>query len=821
MTGYEYVRLALKRFLSESRLDTNFLAYLRTSFIDGIARIFPSQGLFTFPVALTNNGDGTFTIGTDPADGTDGSGHILRLTGAARCVNVPFENGVGDRYWLGLHHIEIPSGVYTNPRTGTPEYDKTIEEVGVKGTPDAIVDMGGGRIRITVNSVFEAGVSNATRTVRVYLVNPISLDAAVAFEDVIVQYAAGNNFIETAGSLGQGTISVVAANYEVAALGVAVRKSVANPFPSDYAILGYVTGGGAAESVDDQVDLSGGGGHTLQKAYDGLGGLGSGRTITAENQAVVIRQENTTVYEHDVGNAALRIEKDMSTAIYPATPTIEYAFDIKAHPSTGGMIVVRVPLADYDGSDLLRVEEAINVLAGTDRIDFTRGAPLDLELTGLNGKLRESSGDMVEISGTLNSQDGLYWLHTIVDSNTLALRKLNGAAPVFIAEAGVKARIYRPIVLIGRNGALLEVNSMQDFLNDDNAAAIQSGLSINIPENETVDDAALKISRDGVGAIVTIDGEGNIDTLGDVDTHGSDVKLETGDIHMGANPADGGDIFMQDGTIANVGTIGFIAAAAIGLSMAGKTIDSCGGLDMTAPGGGGVGIDMNGTGIDMAGGDITMGAVGSGGDIHMRDGAIDDANSITITAGAGIGLSMGGKNIDNPTDVTISGGFKYNPSKTYHIIVEASDAKGDEGTYSALPEYQSGTSASHGQWVHGGGADDCAVVFPIHGLPLGAVVTTVDVLGINAFDDNEFSVQFMRLAHDWATPAVGTRVNIVGPTNSGVGAGVKKITLMPGGGHTVLDGNKYEVLVVMANGKSPMIKSVRVTYTLATIAQPV
>jgi hypothetical protein len=499
-TGDEYVNLVLKRFLSQIRMDTNFLTYLKTLAQDVHARIFPESGVFTYPVDITY-GSGVFSLSVTPAgdiSGADSLGHTVILA-TARQSNIPFEDDGTNTYWIAMKHIEIPSGIYDNPRTGLPEYDKTIEEVGEVDNPDVgtVIDDGDATITMDVNSIFESGVDHSGRVVRVWLENPMSSDEAVAFEDCTVTYASSDNTIATTGDLGQTVISTVHTDYKVACLGVTVRESATNPFASspEYILIGSIDSSQTAPAgtTDDtlQIDLSGGGGHSIQNAYNGAGGDGDGRDATIDYEAIQLLQTSTGPQLKDIYDAVLRVRKDGDTSVIALPEWIyeggidsvhrlfcNYSFLHRASIADGG---------DQSGAALLNPEETVDLIVSTANVDFTR-VGVDLTLATAEGKIQELGAyagppDLCEIRESAEGQDGVYMIDSVTDADTLVLKYIDGTSPSWTAETGVKARLFRSLLHVGAGGEIV-IKAIDDFAADHGVTSALIGtLRVVLPDD--------------------------------------------------------------------------------------------------------------------------------------------------------------------------------------------------------------------------------------------------------------------------------------------------------------------------------------------------
>jgi len=742
-------------------MNGNFLEYLQEMFYDGISRIFPVHGLFTYPYVLTNNGDGTFTIGTDPLIGTDGEGHILKLTGTDRNTNIPFEDTAATYYWVGMHYIEVPSGVYTNPRTGQVEYDLILEEIGELDNPSSVTDAGAGTIKLVVDSIFENGVDYSGRLVTVWLTNPMSADAAVAFETLTVSYdgGSGENSVTTTTLLGQASVSVATADYQVAALGVTVKKSATNPWVgSPYTIIGYVEGSTTNETTTDSRDLSGGGGHTLQKAYDGAGGAGDGRNISTTNEAVELDQLNLTLASQDVFHAPLRLTKDGERSVI-SNPT--WPHDVK--DTEGGIdilqrmlalyaLMCRVNLVDSSGNDFLRGSEAIDTISPT-TIGFPR-VGVDLFFTGLDAEISPYL-DLVQIVDSSNGNDGIYIVASLTPI-TITLKNLDGTDPTFVAETStsMEARIYRAILRVntydsrsGENDQSSLLLTNHDGFTFDYGGQYQIPLKI-VGSLGSLNDSPLILVQDYSGGLVfQTRYDGKTDLGGLLDTNGWDIDTEGGDVLSG-----GGIIDSESGIIRS---------------------------------GGGV--------IDSEGGDIQA----SGGDITTTSFGIISSNHNIIADNDGNGI----------------GDFKYGAARSIQRSVNIEhgiDISGGGWTYTTA------AVSGQGYWEHLGPASNMYFPFMI---PAGAVLDDVEVL-VNKINTNQMNIRVWRNNVNWSTPGVPSPVNLGSNGTTGTGPLIMNVL---GIGHTSLsDEDRYYIEIdVLAGTQADKIYAIRITFDYDTIVPSV
>lgn len=561
-TGDTRVELALKRFLSQNRLSSNFMDYLRTEYLDLGARIFPESGLFTYPVTITPNwGGNTFTLTPDPVEGIDNAGHVLQLEDAAHRTNIAFANVGGVHYWVGLRYIEIVSGVYANPRSGVAEYDLNMNEVGEKDVPDSVTDNLDGTITFVINTITQSGYSHAGRSVKVWLKNPLSIDATVAIETRTSTYAAPNNEIRTVGALGQSVISVDPNDYYVALIGPTVHGqplAAPMPFGDEYIVLGYIVGGAPGSvSTVDQVDLSGGGGHTLQKAYDGLSGSGSGRTVSVQDESIQLRQESVTYRDADIMNSALRIRKDIPTTLHDGGFLAEGGIDVATRFQAAHSFVGRSALHDMTGSDELRVEEAVSI-TNVDEITFTR-VGVDLTL-GSSTYSVIRAGDLVEISGSALGQDGVYTILAVAGTSLTCLEYSSAVAPGWANELGLTARIFRPVVSLNRNSHAISIRPLSDFYREFYAIAMPSGqLAFIMPDNTHDDEYVIKADRSADYFYVKANGDvqisGKLDILAGltdgIEMNGRSLDMGGGHITAALTISATGDIRSDDDIIAD------------------------------------------------------------------------------------------------------------------------------------------------------------------------------------------------------------------------------------------------------------------------------
>lgn len=244
-TGAEYTSITPKKLLGYQDFKNTLLDYIRESVREQSERVWDVGCVHGTQLTLAADGADKFQI-TGTSLSSDGDGHIMDIDNAAENSGLQFENVVSVPYYVALKHNVRPVGIAINPRTGWPEYKTWQEEIGEKGEPDSVTDLGA-TLRFVVDSVTEAGVSNAGRKVLVYK-NTAGKNATtegVAIEVCTVVWSGGQNRIETAAQFGQETVSTTASDYTVMLLGPSVKRNTDLRLSPEHCFLGIITGAGA------------------------------------------------------------------------------------------------------------------------------------------------------------------------------------------------------------------------------------------------------------------------------------------------------------------------------------------------------------------------------------------------------------------------------------------------------------------------------------------------------------------------------------------------------------------------------------------------
>lgn len=447
-TGEKNTNIYNKVLLGEQKMGAYFLTFLKNMIADMTQAAFLQSGVLDADtIGLGSTVNDTFTLDLTNADRLlDGAGNIVDLSGVASSLytDYPFENATASPYYAGIQYQSVPTGAEPNPRTGEAEYPYDEDTFGELGEPDSVAD-NTTFIRLVLDGILETSVDHSGRPVRVYLDNPVSPVAAVAFYDGTVVYSVPNNYVDipytpSAGPLGQHapfTLSLTAADYRVHVKGVSWFKNTDLRTSPNYAFIGIITGNGPAAIpvTFDITDQRPAFLISLDRAYraNSPDTPAPGRTITVDKWAVRLTQTASTQREQDPANMALRIDK-LGESITGGIGLSVFGSwqDYSAFPF--GMMQNAADAAS--GGDLQPLEDVDLVNPGT--ITFNRGA-VDFTTT-VDDIIRNVSA--VWITGTTsNAQDGLYIISSIASINSMTVTNMDGTSPAFSAESNVNARV--------------------------------------------------------------------------------------------------------------------------------------------------------------------------------------------------------------------------------------------------------------------------------------------------------------------------------------------------------------------------------------------
>ena len=457
-TGSRKVNITHKSVLSMEDLKDRFLDYLSGENDEVTSAIFQGESgvLDSDEIELNSLANDTFDLVLTNANKVVvQSGEIITLPDGIAGITsgIPFENQVGVPYYVGIKYAEVVNGTQRNPRIpGLVEYVSLEDSFGEVDYPNSVSDDPVGQVlTLVVSSVTENGTPHTARVCTVWLVDPVNPDATIAIRNVSIQYdgVSGDNFIEIPYSVSQGPlgqtapenpISTTATDYRVFVKGASWSRSVDLRPDKDYAFVGIITGNGPAAipvafDLTDQVPVFI---NTLDRAYDGATGSGSGRRIFADSGAVEILTRTGSGDDH---HASFRIERNEDTEEGICSEFI------LTH-ETGVAIAALRPITYDSGGpnpELIVNDPCVtNAVAG--RFTSTRvGA-------GWSGANEDLTMDFAWVQGT-NDHDGLYLIETI-GVGFYNVRNLDGTAlvgPWTAGQAGTLT-ILRPVLWLSDYG---------------------------------------------------------------------------------------------------------------------------------------------------------------------------------------------------------------------------------------------------------------------------------------------------------------------------------------------------------------------------------
>lgn len=435
-TGNQKINLFLKKFLPQQQFKDNFLEYLLAQTRQNLELQYPDSGVFEGGVLSSLTSD-QFRVSI-PTTATDGQGRILELDPAHSFV--PFQNEIGVDYYVGLRFNKIFQETEVNPRTGKIEYTFIEEQIGELAEPTSVAD-NGTSLTFNLDSVFEAGVSHAGRTVLAYLKQ--AQGEADAFFIGVSSWNGSNNVMTTSNLLGQtaGSVSTDAADYQVFVFGPTVRRNTDLSLDPNITFLGIVTGAGAGNQPTDfdqdginQLFPTGEVGDLNDEVKSFLvgGGLISwdldSQTLTwAEPLKMVLphRPHNFDVAAGSVAGLAdgeiLYIEGELPGGTKPL---------LKVAANSMPNLASNIPIAVREGNNV-----------------YFRDGALELKGAGgedTSGRIHDITQDLLNYLGADSETDGdpnytsvpLYTPSTVAqgDNLTLAIDKLNAALSAFLTN---------------------------------------------------------------------------------------------------------------------------------------------------------------------------------------------------------------------------------------------------------------------------------------------------------------------------------------------------------------------------------------------------
>lgn len=211
-TGEKLINMYNKKVTSGTQLRENWIEYFEQLIEDNLAALYPASGFFAAPT-LSYPGAGLFQISNYAGLQSSGVEPVRRYDYAGG-DSIAFEDANGTDYWvqswLALCPEFAAAGIEGSPEFGTYRYSHLEEKVGLLDEPDSVSDLGPG-VRMIIDGVLTAGEGSAFdqsgREVTVMLwPDPLSLDPAVAFQALTVQWSGTQNYVDVPDYLGDSAI---------------------------------------------------------------------------------------------------------------------------------------------------------------------------------------------------------------------------------------------------------------------------------------------------------------------------------------------------------------------------------------------------------------------------------------------------------------------------------------------------------------------------------------------------------------------------------------------------------------------------------------
>lgn len=437
-----------RKLLSKTAIKDYFLDYLQGAIDEvGTAYFAGSSGTLDQDKVGLNNGHGgsTFDIDTTDAQKVLAGNHVIDLTvitGAGITHTIPFENSVGVTYHVGVHYAEVEVGIEINPRTGDPEYVAWKQTFGNVANPTSVTDHVS-YIRLVLTSITEAGASHAGRKCKVWLVDPVSRIESIAFYEGTIAYVGGLNVLDipysgASGPLGQDTSaappSTNAVDYKVFIEGISWRRFTDLSLVGEYSYLGYITGGSPPSfNTDDQPILQL---VSLDKAYDGIPGPGSGRAIDVDAGAVELNTDSGG--PDDLHNAQLRLSRLASTDYF------QLSLEVLMGDSSS------IPLLLVDEFGGIQDEECS---VSGDTITFSTCDPTAWWL--------DKQVQFVWIKN--GAATGVYAIYSITSTTIVCRDFQTGASPAWGAESGLVASVMQPRMVFSNSAPSAYSGALQHW----------------------------------------------------------------------------------------------------------------------------------------------------------------------------------------------------------------------------------------------------------------------------------------------------------------------------------------------------------------------
>ncbi len=432
-TNDRKINIYNKRLLSLTGIKDNFLDFLTDEIDEVIAAIFQgTAGVLDADQIEIVAGASNDRFSLDLSNASRvvvGTGQIIdisQITGTSITSDIYFEDDGSSVYYVGIKFAEVEDGIELNPRTGDPEYPSLKQTFGEVDNPNSVTD-NTTYIRLNINNITESGVDHSGRTVRVWLVDPVSGVESTAFFEGTSAYASPNNYVDVPysggdGPLGQDTSSnppsTTASDYKVFIEGASWKKNIDLRNEPNYAFIGTITstGGVPTFSMTDQVPIFI---NTLDRAYDGAAGSGSGRKVWVDSGAIWLRTAITAGGGH---NAQMRFDR------YGNTDWMQFMLVIETGDQSG--IPVAVFQSERSPGSTISEVNAVTISGNT--LTFTGGG---VDLTDTDLRLTKKLHLIYLESATDSDEIGLYVIDTFT-ATTCNVKALDNSTPSFASTSG-------------------------------------------------------------------------------------------------------------------------------------------------------------------------------------------------------------------------------------------------------------------------------------------------------------------------------------------------------------------------------------------------
>ena len=171
---------------------------------------------------------------------------------------------------------------------------------------------------------------------------------------------------------------------------------------------------------------------------------GGGRLITADGGAVEISTTNTSMFEDDVTNSALRLRSDQSSLLNGGALPLDII--TSRFTTAGGAYAAFIHREIYEGSGATSIPAGVGAVLNPNGISPNVIRIPSGGVTGYpNSELHV--GDFVEVTGGTNP--GTFVVISVNNNIEFSVYSLSFTVPSFVADEYVNITVYRPRVTAG------------------------------------------------------------------------------------------------------------------------------------------------------------------------------------------------------------------------------------------------------------------------------------------------------------------------------------------------------------------------------------